>query len=317
MSPLNIKLSKNRMNQIYSGFDLETGDGLRYVYAWFKNDFYSAGPVHDSVLVDTYCEIDTFYWTSTVGDTLFVDDTLEISLILEDDNYGPETGGIAEASLDGIFSDLTMVDNGDGSYSSSYVIQEGDNVENGELTATFVDRANNVIGSLTAPLPVNIETDWERTFGGIDNDIGRDIQLTDDGGYIIVGSTEGLTDVYLIKTDEFGIEEWSNTLGGSGDDLGYSVQTTNDGGYIITGYTTSYGTGGDVLLIKANAFGNEQWHRWYGGNNYDEGRSVQQTMDRGFIIAGFTWSAASGSWDAYLIKTDEEGNQKIYAIVYQ
>ena len=51
------------------------------------------------------------------------------------------------------------------------------------------------------------------------------------------------------------------------------------------------------------------WTRTFGGTSYDEGNSVKQTSDDGFIIAGSTSSFGAGGRDFYLIKTDEYGNQ--------
>ena len=156
---------------------------------------------------------------------------------------------------------------------------------------------------------------WYQTFGGSDYDYGRSVQQTSDGGYIIAGWTEsygaGWYDVYLIKTDGNGNEQWSQTFGGSNSDCGLSVQQTLDGGYIIAGRTYSYGAGySDVYLIKTDTNGNEQWYQTFGGSSFDYGLSVQQTLDGGYIIAGYTGSYGAGSADVYLIKTDANGNEQ-------
>ena len=51
----------------------------------------------------------------------------------------------------------------------------------------------------------------------------------------------------------------------------------------------------------------EAWNKTFGGSNLDWGWSVQETTDGGFIIAGETVSFGSGGYDAWLIKTDNNG----------
>ena len=156
--------------------------------------------------------------------------------------------------------------------------------------------------------------EWNQTYGGNENQSGSSVQQTTDGSYIIVGITTSWsqTDTWLIKTDSLGNEEWNQTFGGSDyDDRGFSVQQTEDGGYIITGYTGSYGNGGyDAWLIKTDSEGNEEWNQTFGGSDYDYGHSVQQTEDGGYIITGYTESYGNGGYDAWLIKTDSEGNEE-------
>ena len=142
------------------------------------------------------------------------------------------------------------------------------------------------------------------------------MQQTEDGGYIIAGSTysfgDGSDDVYLVKTDGDGKMLWDQTFGGTGNDEGYSVQQTTDGGYIIAGSTDSFGGGwpcDNVYLVKTDADGNKQWQQTFGGESNDLGYSVQQTTDGGYIIAGYTSSPPAGpDIDVYLVKTDPMGN---------
>ncbi len=157
------------------------------------------------------------------------------------------------------------------------------------------------------------DTAWTKTFGGSNSDGGYSVQQTLDGGYIITGYTDsygaGGADVYLIKTDANGNQTWYKTFGGSNSDRGYSVQQTLDGGYIITGWTGSYGAGyDDVYFIKTDASGNQTWYKTFGGLDYDGGYSVQQTLDGGYIITGYTDSYGAGTENVYLIKTDANGD---------
>ncbi|MCK4385117.1 MAG: dockerin type I repeat-containing protein [candidate division Zixibacteria bacterium] len=102
---------------------------------------------------------------------------------------------------------------------------------------------------------------------------------------------------------------WSRTYGGSSRDEGYSVQQTTDGGYIVVGMTSSFGAGGeDVYLVKTDSLGDTLWSRTYGGSDWDEGYSVQQTTDGEYIVAGFTYSFGAGYSDVYLIKTNSTGD---------
>ena len=153
---------------------------------------------------------------------------------------------------------------------------------------------------------------WDKTFGGADWDLSNSVQQTLDGGYIIAGKTSsfgaGHDDVYLIKTDSSGDLVWEKTFGGTGDDYGNSVQQTADGGYVIAGGIYSYGTGRyEVYLIKTDSNGNLVWDKTFGGTDWDYGFSVQQTLDGGYIVAGY-YSVNTYNADIYLIKTDSGGN---------
>ena len=172
----------------------------------------------------------------------------------------------------------------------------------------------NILNTLILTIPIlGFGQGFQNTFGGDSLDMGYSVQQTTDGGYITTGSTNsygnGDSDVYLIKTDGSGDSIWTKIFGGENQDYCNSVQQTTDGGYIITGRTESYGAGNkDVYLIKTDGNGDSLWTKTFGGTSFDNGISVQQTNDGGYIILGGTESYGAGNRDIYLIKTDGNGD---------
>jgi hypothetical protein len=157
------------------------------------------------------------------------------------------------------------------------------------------------------------DTLWTKTFGGSDWDQGNSIQQTADGSYIIAGYTRsygtGNFDAWLIKTDSSGNTLWTKTYGGSNSDYANSVKQTSDQGYIIIGQTNSFGAGVfDAWMIKTDSSGDTLWTRTFGGSEFDNGASVKQTSDEGYIIIGSTVSFSTFLADIWLIKTDSSGN---------
>ena len=159
------------------------------------------------------------------------------------------------------------------------------------------------------------DTLWTRTYGGDKYDIGYSVQQTKDGGFIIAGETRSFgisaidADVYLIRTNSNGDTIWTNRFGDSSYEVGYSVKQTPDDGFIVAGFTQSMGAGGaDVYLVRTDSNGDSLWTKTYGGKQYDRGKSIQQTFDGGFVIAGNTESFGAGLSDVYLIRTDSNGD---------
>ncbi|KQC13784.1 MAG: hypothetical protein APR63_00210 [Desulfuromonas sp. SDB] len=160
---------------------------------------------------------------------------------------------------------------------------------------------------------VNGVLSWTKTLGGTYEDRGKFICQTADNGFILTGLTysygAGLSDAFLIKLDDQGNTLWSKYFGGINHDWCASVQQTSDGGYIICGGTSSYGSGDyDVYLIKTDQDGNDLWIETFGGAQSDNGYSVKQTSDGGYIIVGDTKSYGAGINDVYVIKTDSCGD---------
>lgn len=154
---------------------------------------------------------------------------------------------------------------------------------------------------------------WEKTFGGTNEDRAYYVHETSGGGFFIVGSIDstiaGNNDVYLIRTDASGDKIWEKIYRESGVEFGYSGQQTTDGGFIVAGTKLTPTNNFDVYLIKTDAEGNKVWEKTLGGNTTDGARSIQQTVDGGFIVVGETWSSGAGGSDVYVIKADALGNK--------
>ena len=151
---------------------------------------------------------------------------------------------------------------------------------------------------------------FSKTFGRSKQpDSGVSVQMNNDGGYMISGTTmsfgSGRNDIWLIKTDEMGNEIWNKTFGEKWTDVANSMERTDDGGYIIVGY--AYPETGDtdktMWVIKLDSNGDKQWDRFY--HQSSEGRSIQQTSDGGYIIVGY-----ADSYDVILLKIDKDGNEE-------
>jgi hypothetical protein len=140
----------------------------------------------------------------------------------------------------------------------------------------------------------------------------RSLELTRDGGYILVGEDGGiydsLSDVYVIKTDADGNQEWARTYGDAGRDGGWSVGLAIDGGYVIAGYAGDSTGGRDVFLLKIDSCGDRVWTKPHAGPGYDCGYSLAATADGGFVSTGYF--EEGGDADICLIKTDADGNEQ-------
>ena len=152
-----------------------------------------------------------------------------------------------------------------------------------------------------------------KAVGGEKLDGGKSLIQTSDGGCAIAGLTAsfgaGDWDVYVVKLDANGNLRWTKTIGGPASEAGKSLIQTSDGGYAIAGYTTSFGAGDkDIYVVKLDAKGNLQWTKTIGGPESEESRSLIQTSDGGYAIAGYTESFGAGGADVYLVKLDAKGN---------
>ena len=152
---------------------------------------------------------------------------------------------------------------------------------------------------------------WQKTYGGINQDNGFWIEQTNDGGYVVVGQTLSFgasqNDVWILKLDQAGDIQWQQTLGGNGADYGLSVKQTPDDGFIVAASTFSWGPFYDEWLIRLDSFGNIVWQKRYGGLGDSFAYSVNLTSDGGFIVSGYTSVFADHNYDLWVLKFDSAG----------
>ncbi|MFH6935758.1 T9SS type A sorting domain-containing protein [Flavobacterium sp. FlaQc-30] len=207
------------------------------------------------------------------------------------------------------------------------------------------------------------ELDWQKSIGGNGFDLLQSIKGTKDGGFILAGTSssgnsfekkedcKGLTDFWVIKLDASGNEQWQRTIGGDGQDELLCAFQTKDGGYVLGGSSSSspssitnvkaegktaesstidlYGKSEksrgnmDYWVVKLDKQGVIEWQKTYGGRYADLLRSMEQTTDNGYILAGYSNSPLSGDktegnkgvGDYWIVKIDDIGTiqwQKTY-----
>lgn len=210
-------------------------------------------------------------------------------------------------------------------------------MDEGYIVAGFTSSSNGDVGGNNGSLDywiIKLDTTgslvWEKNLGGSGIDIARAIEQTNDGGYIVAGSSAssdgdvgtnyGEEDYWVVKLDASGNLVWETNLGGSSEDLAYDIEQTLDQGYIIAGYsessdidvTDNHG-GRDFWIVKLDISGGIVWENNIGGSESDTASSIQQTSDQGYIIAGnsasndFDTSTNLGALDYWVLKINDTG----------
>ena len=156
---------------------------------------------------------------------------------------------------------------------------------------------------------------WEQTYDGTDwsrpdsvraMDYATDVQITQDGGYIIMGTNDvdlaSNSFFWLIKTDANGNIEWDQKYGSSYENYASAVRQTNDNGYIMCGSSQMY-----FKLLKCDMNGLLVWEKTLNIPDMGTAGSVIVTNEGDYVSVGAVWPSSSLS-DFYLVKVDEFGN---------
>jgi hypothetical protein len=105
---------------------------------------------------------------------------------------------------------------------------------------------------------------------------------------------------------------WMKDLGESSNNCGYAVYETSDNGFMIGAYTVIEGQR-DFYLLKTDGDGNMLWAKDYGQDaRFESLTTMVQCSDGGYLLAGNRAQDDPYSYntDAYIVKTDADGNEE-------
>jgi len=154
--------------------------------------------------------------------------------------------------------------------------------------------------------------EWTKFISRSQDDTGRCVKQTSDGGYILTGLSGGWSSspkMWIIRTNSKGEKIWDKTYGGldrDNWDYGYYINESKDGNFVALGRIYDEANKFDIAFIKIDQDGNEIWFHKYGGSENDFGNEFIE-IDEGYAIVGTTSSFGLTCNEVFLIETDENG----------
>ncbi|MEO0470491.1 MAG: caspase family protein [Bacteroidota bacterium] len=156
---------------------------------------------------------------------------------------------------------------------------------------------------------------FSQTFGGEADEHATAVVQAQDGNYVLAGFTysfgKGKSDIWVMKVDRFGEEIWRKYFGGEDFDWANDLIETRDGNYVVAGYTKDPMSGkNNAWVFQLDRYGDQMWSHVYGGEKADEARSITQTRDGGYAVAGFSHSYGQGNSDIWLLRLNAVGEER-------
>lgn len=122
---------------------------------------------------------------------------------------------------------------------------------------------------------------------------------------------KGLFIIFLFNAFSAFSQDWIKKTGGALDDRAFGIVTDNAGNIYTTGYETRPTSGEDIVVIKYNSEGAQQWKRYYNGPGNASDRAFGIVVDRtgNVIVTGYSTGVGSQE-DFTTIKYSSSGTQQ-------
>ena len=147
-------------------------------------------------------------------------------------------------------------------------------------------------------LQANGNLQWQKTYGGSNNDYANCIQKANDGHYIIAGSTyssngditnsHGGEDAWVIKIDDLGNILQQTTVGKNGSEGANSILQTHDNNFLIAGRSKNVNSNTNNIFIAAlDTDCTLLWQRQIPQDAKDSyANAIFETTDYGYMLFG-------------------------------
>jgi uncharacterized delta-60 repeat protein len=189
---------------------------------------------------------------------------------------------------------------GDSSWSARYTgvltsindIPQGFAIDNsGNVYVTgFTSSTNTGVDYITIKYSTSGVEQWQARYGTPEQDIPEDLEVDTAGNVYVTGRTRinsSYNDFGTVKYNSAGVQQWFasyNNAGVDREDYGYDLELDAQGNVYVTGYSQSDGSDSDILTLKYNTAGIQQWEARYDSTNSEEGYAIALDSDNNVCV---------------------------------
>ncbi len=164
---------------------------------------------------------------------------------------------------------------------------------------------------------------WQKAYGGAGNQMANDIIECDDGGFLVLGSTDteniagtfgqdnpqGRLNIYILKLNAVGDSLWSVSYGFDEDDTGVKVSRDLGGnGYMVLATTDKDGPGQskkNIMFLRINSVGNVTKSETFGSMANEKAVDLI-LQDDAYIILGAGGPDSNTDNEIFILKLAED-----------